>query len=555
MYLNQFGFQEKPFHITPNPRFIFLSKNHKDAFGHLLYGIQQRVGFLSLTGEVGTGKTTVLRTLLGQLGDEDYCLALILNPCLSALELMETIHREFSIPSSEGQNLGQLHDSLNRFLLEQRENGKTVVLVVDEAQNLEPSVLEQLRLLSNLETETDKLIQMVLVGQPELEELFDRPDLRQLRQRLVVRYRLMPMDAEDSEAYIRHRLKVAGWKGGRLFNAKALQAVYRLTGGTPRMINILCDRALLVAYSQDLDEIDGRVIRVAQSELSQVEEPVKRSFFSQLALVLLFLLFILTSLGLLWPRLSEHLLSFSREPLTAQVVPQLRSEPQALSQTPEPISIVTPQRIDELQQKIFKVNTELAKKQAVSVLLQAWGRNVQVLDDILVPETVFREQDLLVSRFQGDLDGLLSFGTPALMEMVLPTVVGAHYFALLGARDREVLIEPGLTETGWIEKSELEKIWFGKAFIPWINLDNIPYLMEPGVEVPGVARLQYLLKGLGFKDIIANGVFDEETIRSVASLQRQNLLIPDGRVGPQTLLLIYRLAGYDLPGLVGGDSL
>ena len=170
MYLEMYGFEEKPFHITQNPRFIFLSKIHKEAFAHLLYGIQQRVGFLSLSGEIGTGKTTVLRTLLGQLEDSEYRVALIFNPCLTALELLQTIHREFGIDyDSEATNLVELLESLNRFLLQQREEGKTVVLVVDEAQNLAPNVLEQLRLLSNLETETEKLIQMVLVGQPELD--------------------------------------------------------------------------------------------------------------------------------------------------------------------------------------------------------------------------------------------------------------------------------------------------------------------------------------------------------------------------------------------------
>ncbi|NCP77621.1 MAG: AAA family ATPase, partial [Desulfuromonadales bacterium] len=165
MYLKTFGLQEKPFHITPDPRFVFLSKNHKEAFAHLLYGIQQRVGFLSLIGEVGTGKTTVLRTLLRQLERSEYQVALIFNPCLSELELLHTIHREFSIacPLQES-NLSRLHDSLNRFLLAERQAGKTVVLVIDEAQNLAPRVLEQLRLLSNLETETDKLLQLVIVG-------------------------------------------------------------------------------------------------------------------------------------------------------------------------------------------------------------------------------------------------------------------------------------------------------------------------------------------------------------------------------------------------------
>lgn len=555
MYLNQFGFNEKPFHITPNPRFIFLSKNHKDAFAHLLYGIQQRVGFLSLTGEVGTGKTTVLRTLFGELGEEDYRLALILNPCLSALELMESVHREFSIAFPEGQNLGQLHESLNRFLLEQREKGKTVVLVVDEAQNLEPSVLEQLRLLSNLETETDKLIQMVLVGQPELEGLFNRPDLRQLRQRLVVRYRLLPMDEDDSESYIRHRLKVAGWKGGSLFNPKAIQSIYRHTGGTPRTINILCDRALLVAYSQDRDLIDERIIRTARAELHQVETPEKRPFRAQIPLMLVFLAAILISLGLIWPELSRQLSSYSQESLT---VPQPIVEAPAPQPLPEPVpavTVVTAERIEELQQQIATLNTEHALEQALSSLLSAWGRELQSFNAGKSPETIIGEQGLLVSRFQGDLDGLLEFATPALIEVVLPTVTGNRYFSLRGYRDGEVLLEPALSASGWLSREEFEQIWFGRAYIPWVNPLKIPYLMEPNLELSDIGRLQSLLRDIGFTDLPRTDVFDNETIRAVTSLQRENRLMPDGRVGPQTLILIYRLAGYDLPELTEGEVL
>ena len=197
MYRAYFGFREKPFNITPNPRFLYLSKQHKEAFAHLLYGIKNHAGFIELTGEVGTGKTTVLRTLLGQLDESTYICALILNPCLSALELLRNINREFGIPH-EGLENGDLLEELNRFLLAENRAGKTVVLVIDEAQNLAPQVLEQIRLISNLETESDKLIQIVLAGQPELNAMLAKPELRQLAQRITVRYHLLPMDFEDS---------------------------------------------------------------------------------------------------------------------------------------------------------------------------------------------------------------------------------------------------------------------------------------------------------------------------------------------------------------------
>jgi len=213
MYCHYFGFREKPFNITPNPRFLYLSKNHKEAFAHLLYGINSHAGFIELTGEVGTGKTTVLRTILEQLDDDSHRTAIILNPCLSALELLRNINREFGI-AHEGLENGALLEELNRFLLQENRAGRTIVLVIDEAQNLAPAVLEQIRLISNLETESDKLIQILLAGQPELNTLLARAELRQLAQRITVRYHLLPMDFEDSSSYIRHRLQVAGGGDG-----------------------------------------------------------------------------------------------------------------------------------------------------------------------------------------------------------------------------------------------------------------------------------------------------------------------------------------------------
>lgn len=280
MYLDFYGFTEKPFSITPNPRFVFLSKNHREAFAHLLYGIRDRAGFIELTGEVGTGKTTVLRTLLGQLDEEGYRTALIFNPRLSALELLSAVCREFGIPT-DGRSIAQLHDDLNAFLLKENAAGRIVVLVIDEAQNLEPAVLEQVRLISNLETETAKLIQIVLAGQPELVSMLERPELRQLNQRITVRYHLRPMDLEDTGAYIAHRLAIAGGGGAVLFPPAALKRIYRFSGGYPRLINIVCDRVLLVAYSEDKREVTEPMVATAIREMRhQLRQPIwKRRHF------------------------------------------------------------------------------------------------------------------------------------------------------------------------------------------------------------------------------------------------------------------------------------
>ena len=250
MYTKYFGFTEKPFTLTPNPRFIFLSKNHKEAFAHLLYGINNHYGFIELTGEIGTGKTTVLRTLLEQLQDENYRTALIFSPCLTGVELLRTINSEFGIECNS-YHANELISELNRFLLTESAQGHTVVLVIDESQNLQPDVLEQIRLISNLETENDKLIQIILAGQPELEILLERPDLRQLNQRIAVRYKLRSMSMTETRHYIRQRMEIAGETGGVTFSDVAIRLIYLVTQGVPRMINILCDRSLLIAYGNE----------------------------------------------------------------------------------------------------------------------------------------------------------------------------------------------------------------------------------------------------------------------------------------------------------------
>jgi general secretion pathway protein A len=277
MYLDHYGLKEKPFSITPNPRFIYLSKNHKEVFAHLLYGVRDQAGFIVVTGEVGTGKTTVLRTLLGELQEAQYCLAFIFNPSVSALDLLRNINREFGI-DAEGSNNSDLIRVLNDFLLQMRGEGRTVVLVIDEAQNLEPSVLEQIRLLSNLETDTDKLIQIILVGQPELNQVLQRDDLRQLNQRITVRYHLQPMDFGDTCDYIAHRLRIAGGTTQKVFTDGALKKIFSFSRGYPRLINILADRALLVGFAEGCREVNVRMVRTAIKETGhQVQRFSQRS--------------------------------------------------------------------------------------------------------------------------------------------------------------------------------------------------------------------------------------------------------------------------------------
>ncbi len=268
MYQEYFHLHGRPFAITPDPRYLFLSERHREALAHLLYGVRVSGGFVQLTGEVGTGKTTVCRALLEQL-PEDVDVALILNPRLSSLELVATLCDELGVDyPRDVASIKTLTDCLNRHLLENHARGRRTVVIIDEAQNLGADVLEQVRLLTNLETAEHKLLQIILVGQPELRDLLGRRDLRQLAQRITARYHLGALSAAETRAYVEHRLAVAGADPRQgLFTRAALNQVYRLTGGIPRLVNILCDRALLGAYSANRPRVNPTIVRRAAAEV------------------------------------------------------------------------------------------------------------------------------------------------------------------------------------------------------------------------------------------------------------------------------------------------
>ncbi len=268
MYLEHYGLNEAPYSITPDPRFVFLSERHRDALAHLLFGIGQGGGggFVQLTGEVGTGKTTLSRLLLGQL-PRDTRVALLLNPRLGPVELLEAVCEELHVDISNARGSGKaLVDALNAFLLRAYADGLRVVLIVDEAQNLSPGSLEQVRLLTNLETDTQKLLQVVLIGQPELREALAKPELRQLAQRITARFHLTPLSAGETGEYLRHRFRVAG---GRHFplTAGAVRRVHRRANGVPRLVNVIAERALLAGYARDAATIDAKLVDAAAREV------------------------------------------------------------------------------------------------------------------------------------------------------------------------------------------------------------------------------------------------------------------------------------------------
>ncbi|ORJ63598.1 ExeA family protein [Geothermobacter hydrogeniphilus] len=550
MYLKHFGFEKKPFNITPNPDFMFLSATHKEVFAHLLYGIQNHCGFIEVTGEVGTGKTTVLRTLFKQLDDELYRLALIFNPRLDAVELLQSINREFGIAADTG-SLSELQSLLNDFLLQQNRDGHTVVLVVDEAQNLSPDVLEQIRLLSNLETETDKLIQIILVGQPELQQMLRRDDLRQLRQRITVSYHLETMTEEDSLRYIQHRMSVAGQSRSDLFTPAALKLILKRSGGNPRLINILCDRCLLVCFSENGSQVTDKHVRQARKELWREkghDSGGRRYLYATLLLAAVIL-----AAGFWFYDQEKNLSGASlsvEQPLPAAESPH-RSVPSS-SVLESPVSGTTDN--PGLEKRLFRLRRSLDRSPdaarigvACNALLAIWhlpplkdGERLAVNDIAHAAST----RGLDVASYTGGLEGLLRFNLPVILDLTVPGARGRRYLALTGVDSGGYRYAPVMAGIDLLRTEELKALWSGRAILLWRNHDGLSPVGQPGQRGTDIERIQQLLAKAGYYRGNPTGVFDQPTVSAVTRFQADSGLLQDGRIGPQTLILLYRAAGF-----------
>lgn len=300
MYTSYFGLKENPFNLTPDIRYLFLSPQHSEALNHLIYGINERKGFMVITGGIGTGKTTICRALLSVL-DQSIDSALIFNPSISEIELLETINQEFGVKSGQEKKTKKGYiDALNKFLLENFSANRNAVLLIDEAQNLSRGVLEQIRMLSNFETEREKLLQIVLIGQPELEKLLTSPFLKQLNERITVKYNLTPFNRRQEKDYIKHRSSIAGGdNASSLFSNQAYRKIHNYSKGIPRRINAICDRALLIAYSKDSCSVSGKLIIEAVSDIGKSYLTDKTNSRNRKARFLLFFTLIMLTLLLL----------------------------------------------------------------------------------------------------------------------------------------------------------------------------------------------------------------------------------------------------------------
>ena len=542
MYLVFFGLNEKPFAITPDPRYLFLSERHAEALAHLMYGITEAGGFIQLTGEVGTGKTTVVRSLLAQTPQHAE-IALILNPRMTAPEFLLTICEELGIGvQDEATNsLKDLVDILSHYLLRAHGNGKRVVLVVDEAQNLAPEVLEQVRLLTNLETNTQKLLQIILIGQPELRDLLDRNELRQLAQRITGRYHLCPLTVEETVAYVRHRLRVAGATAD-IFTPAALREAHRLARGVPRLINVLCDRALLGAYTQDRHEVGASFVRRGAMEVfGRQLWPWWLPWSIGAATV------VIVAGGLLvaWRFGSwDHLTA----PLPAHTAAMhARAAPPS---APAVIAVSAPASAPAslLGSLLAQNPTATTPDAAFGQLFSLWGARYKA--GTADPCTQASAQGLECYVQKGTIAQLRLYNRPAIL-MLTDDADTAHQIVLTGLDDEHAHVAVG-GAAQQVSIGDLSHFWFGDFILLWRPGTHDPKALGPGMHGAEVLQLRQQLARLTGKPAptAASDVYDGELSQLVRDFQRAHRLTADGVAGVQTLVVLNgALARPDSPQL------
>ncbi|HLQ12767.1 MAG TPA: AAA family ATPase [Steroidobacteraceae bacterium] len=544
MYVAFFGLADKPFAITPDPRYLYLGAQHADALAHLVYGINDAGGFIQLTGEVGTGKTTTIRSLLVRAPAQAE-IALIVNPRLSPRDFLQTICEELGVALADGANASVklLIDRLNGYLLQAHAAGRRVVLIVDEAQNLDTEVLEQVRLLTNLETESQKLLQIILIGQPELRALLNRTELRQLAQRITARYHLLPLAGEETAAYVRHRLRIAG-ATREIFTPGALREVHRLSAGVPRLINIICDRALLGAYTQDAHEAGTALVRRAAGEV--FGRRVAPAWLLPAAGSLLLVAALAASAALLrlrpWAALPAAVPVAARVGTAAAAVPAL----------------------PRLEEVLKRSGDEVSAEWAFSGLLKLWGGSeVPGATDGCAQA---HAQGLECVSLRSSLAQLRDLRRPAVL--LLEGNDGAGYQLLLnGIGAQSVQLQIGARSVK-IGIAELSQHWFGDCLLLWHPAFSPVVQLRPGMHGAAVRALRsQLLQVAGAAAGSANAAadanaasdgsarFDADLSKLVEDFQRQHHLAVDGIAGVETqLLLDARLAAPGTPLLQLGPD-
>jgi len=505
VYADHYGFSEKPFNLTPDPKFLYPSARHAEAYAHLEFGRRERGGFVVITGEVGTGKTTLARSFLSRIDDET-ATAVVLYPALTAVELLSSILDDLHIEAA-GHSLKDQIDALSEFLLEARRRDRNVVLLIDEAQDLSPEVLEQIRLISNLETDTEKLLTIVLMGQSELREMLARPELRQLAQRVTAWYHITPLDPSETEDYVRHRLRVAGGTGKVEFTSPALAAIHRASHGIPRVINLIADRALLAGYVDGTRIIDATLVARATGEI-QSGMPT-RPFPLRTVLV---------ASGAL---LIAAVAFWTRSPIAGEVVE---------AQTPEPSAVAVREAPGPDTEPLGPLVRDQAGAQSYQAAVRAVGE-------------LWQERPTQRTELRTHLKALRRIDLPVILEMFHPSRPGTSFVALLTIEGSSARIVGADGAARWVRLDELDRLWTHRAEFLWRDYDAVAAAEDPADIAAWVRRsldrLGYLEEGIDLRTAVTRFQGDAE-------------LAPDGLVGERTLMALYTSGEYPRPRLSAG---
>ncbi len=529
MYKKHFGFTELPFSISPDPRFFFMSEQHREALAHLFYGMNTDGGFVLLTGEVGTGKTTVSRCLLEQV-PENVNIAFILNPKMTAEELVATICDELRIPYPVGCSSIKIYvDAINAFLLDAYARGEKTVLIIEEAQNLSPNVLEQVRLLTNLETNQQKLLQIIMIGQPEFRDILSRPEMSQLSQRITARYHIGPLSKADVAAYVNHRLSVAG-ANRTIFLSAAIGKLYHLSRGIPRLINIICDRALLGAYVQGNFRVDkNTLVKAAQEVLGKSGSMQKE----KLRWVMAGLVFIMcgTALAATFYHQKIRMSFFATNSTSEEEGRNTEFKKFDSTEWPsgEPI--------------------ERSKELAYQALFHEWGIPYAVKE----PDDAcgyVQDKGLRCLQRNGDMKTLSTLNKPAVLKLI--DNQGREYFAALKEIKGQSAVLVLGSEAKTVEVPEFEKKWSGDYLLLWRTPKNYSGTIYPGNQGPIVQWLDSQLAVIhGMMDNLhPTDIYHDELVNRVKKFQISEGIEPDGVVGAQTFICIMNKTGSSEPFLM-----
>ena len=550
MYTSFFGLNEKPFSITPDPRYLFMSERHTEALAHLIYGVRESGGFIQLTGEVGTGKTTLVRSLLQQIPD-NADVAVILNPQISRNEFLSAICEELGVPlPHSSNNIKTLTNALNEYLLENHSRGKRTIVLVDEAQNLRIDVLEQVRLLTNLETTKQKLLQIILIGQPELREILSRNDMRQLAQRITGRYHLEPLSRDETAAYIDHRLKVAG-AVGQIFSKAAKQELYRLSQGVPRMINVIADRAMLGAFTQETREITPALLNQAAAEVfgkdSRLITPWRRwrtlgtGIAAAVAVTAVALLFFTDRPA----NMTQTAARPTPAPAVAEIpiaktpqsTPAARTADDAIVATPPSAATADTPASSAILTDVLTENPDATDTDsAFATLFGLWGLDYTSGNASACQQAM--DEGLYCLFQRGSLSQVRSLNRPVILTL-RDQNGQQHQVVLAGlANDIASLAVAGTVYD--IGTAELGEYWYGQYLVLWQpQIDKLKQFV-PGMRDADVRWLRQSLAEIQGEPVppMNSDLFDQDLETRVRDYQRQRRLTTDGVVGYQTQIAI-----------------